>query len=179
MNSETNLDRTEIILQNYAKFKNFLAKRLADPVLAEDVLQQSLIKALESPAEILEEKSVLAWFYTILRNAVTDHFRSKTSAEKALSQFRPEETLLPADFEAGICECLYSLLPALKPNYADLIRQIDLEGKSPAEVANSLGLSRTNLDVRLFRARKALKKTLEKMCGACTEHACLQCSCKH
>ena len=180
MNGQTDQqNRTDILLQNYAKFKNFLTKRLGDSAVAEDVLQQSLLNAMESPAEILEEQSVIAWFYRILRNAVTDYFRSKTSTEKALRQLPTGEVILPVELEAGICECMQSLLPALQPNYADLLRQIDLEGKSPAQVADDLGTTRTNLDVRLFRARNALKKALEGMCGACTEHACLQCSCKH
>lgn len=170
---------SEILLQNYSKFKNFLVKRLGEAALAEDVLQESLVKAMESPAKTLERESVLAWFYTILRNAVSDHFRRKTSAEKALRRMSPAETVLEGDFKAGICECMRSILPALQRNYAELLQRIDFEEKNPAEVAESLGIERGNLDVRLFRARKAFKKALEKMCGACTEHACLQCSCKH
>lgn len=170
--------RTDIILENYTKFRNYLTRRLSDPVLAEDLLQQSLIKAMRSSSDILEERSVLAWFYTILRNTVTDHFRARLSEEKALRTLPQVEAIVFPDVEGEICECMKSLLPSLPQNYAEVIERIDFEGKDPASVAVDLGISRSNVDVRLFRARKALKKALESMCGACTEHACLQCSCK-
>jgi DNA-directed RNA polymerase specialized sigma24 family protein len=70
------------------------------------------------------------------------------------------------------------LLPTLKPEYSELVQKIDLDGSDPDEVACSLGITRGNLNVRLHRAREALRKSLELSCGACSKHGCLNCTCE-
>ena len=65
----------------------------------------------------------------------------------------------------------------IAPQYADVIRQIDLDEKSPEAVAETLGISRNNLNVRLHRARQQLKQRLEETCRVCARHGCLDCDC--
>nr|WP_087473373.1 sigma factor-like helix-turn-helix DNA-binding protein [Nitrospira cf. moscoviensis SBR1015] len=76
-----------------------------------------------------------------------------------------------------VCACLYRLLPGLRGNYADLIKRIDLDGESPAQVAKELKISQNNLTVRLHRARQSLRASLEGACGICSKHGCLNCTC--
>jgi RNA polymerase sigma-70 factor (ECF subfamily) len=66
----------------------------------------------------------------------------------------------------------------LKPNYADLIRRIDLAGESLPSVAKELRVTTNNLTVRLHRARQALRESLEQACGICSKHGCLNCTCE-
>jgi RNA polymerase sigma-70 factor (ECF subfamily) len=62
------------------------------------------------------------------------------------------------------------LLPTLKDSYAEPIWSIDLGHEPIAEVAAHLGIAEKNLTVRFHRARQALKTSLERTCGTCTEH---------
>ena len=68
-------------------------------------------------------------------------------------------------------------LPALKPDYATLLRRLDLNGEASAPVAASLGITRNNLIVRLHRARRQLRERLEQTCRLCAKHGCLDCHC--
>ncbi|HZH03129.1 MAG TPA: sigma factor-like helix-turn-helix DNA-binding protein, partial [Myxococcaceae bacterium] len=70
------------------------------------------------------------------------------------------------------------LLPGLKPEYAQMVRQVDLENRPLADVAVELGVTSNNATVRLHRARQALKKQLQRCCGSCAAHGCLDCSCR-
>ena len=65
----------------------------------------------------------------------------------------------------------------MTPQYADMIRQLDLSQKSPDIVAASLGITRNNLNVRLHRARQQLKSRLEENFRVCAAHRCLECHC--
>ena len=69
------------------------------------------------------------------------------------------------------------LLPVMTPQYAGLIQKIDLNEESSDSVAASLGISRSNLNVRLHRARQQLKRRLEENCRICAKHGCLDCHC--
>jgi RNA polymerase sigma factor (sigma-70 family) len=177
-------ETTNLLVENRRRFKQFLTKRLSNEADAEEILQQSLRKVMERPPSSDERESVLAWFFEVLRNAVTDHYRRGASEKRKheelkqnqLAQGEPVQTP-DLGLEDGVCECLKGLLPALKPEYADLLQRIDLGEESVEKVAADLGVTRNNLDVRLHRARKALKVSLERACGSCSEHGCLNCSC--
>lgn len=174
-----------ILVDNHRAFRSFLAKRVGSDSVAEDLLQASIKKALETPARPHEDSTVVAWFYQVLRNTLTDHYRSQASEQKKHGDFAQElvatgkthERSLD-DLEAGVCECMSGLLPTLKDSYAEVIRRVDLEGESVSSVAQALRVTENNLSVRLHRARDALRKSLERTCGTCTEHGCLSCTCE-
>lgn len=175
----------ELLVNNRNKFLSFLTRRLPSEAAAEEIFQQSLLRAIEGGSEIRDRQNLVSWFYRVLRNALIDYYRSHASESRKNDRFFKEleaanETQsAPVDeVYKAICACLSDLLPTLRPNYAELIRRIDLEGETVEFVAESLNLTPNNLSVRLHRARQALRESLERSCGACSKHACLDCSCK-
>ncbi|HEX5646545.1 MAG TPA: sigma-70 family RNA polymerase sigma factor, partial [Nitrospira sp.] len=130
------------------------------------------------------EESALAWFYQVLRHTVADYYRSRGAETRRNEAFLEELTISgnhqepPLDeAKAAACACLHGLLPTLRGNYAELIKRIDLDGESPAQVAKELKISRNNLTVRLHRGRQSLRASLEEACGICSKHGCLNCAC--
>lgn len=65
----------------------------------------------------------------------------------------------------------------LQAGLPDILRRFDLEGESPAAVAQALQVTSNNLTVRLHPARRALRANLEQTCGLCTGHGCSNCTC--
>lgn len=172
-----------VVLDNREQFLRFLQRRLGRRDAAEEILQAAYVKALEKGATVEHEESTVAWFYRLLRNALIDYHRHQAIEERALER-HGQEVLLDAEQEdeplkATVCGCVGSLIPTLKPEYADLVRRVDLEGASVHQVALASGITPNNASVRLHRARAALRKQLELACGACTEHGCLDCTCRH
>ena len=167
------------LLDARERFLGFLRSKLGDAELAEDVLQESLLKALRAAPDIRDDERLVAWFYRVLQNAVVDVYRRRgadrgrlTGLEGVDLAAEPEETE-----EAVLCECFRDLVPALKPEYGELIRALDLEGEAPEAAAARLGITPNNLKVRRHRARQALRARLEETCRVCAEHHCLECTC--
>lgn len=175
---------TQVLVENHQRFRAFLAKRVGSDQLAEDLLQQSLVKAVANPPSASDDVSILSWFYQTLKNTVIDHYRAQGSRDQVMSAFARElETTgrnsVPAldELKESVCGCMKALVTTLKPEYAEVIRSVDLDEGAPDKVASRLGISLGNLNVRLHRARVALKTRLEQTCGTCTEHGCLNCDC--
>lgn len=176
---------SRLLIENQAAFKGFLRKHLPSEELADDLLQQSLLKAIRHGDDLSGKESVVAWFYRILRNSLIDFYRSRASEGRKQEGLLHEVSALGHEMHPGldeelhreVCTCLNRLLPSLKPEYSELIRRIDLDGEDPARVAEALGITYNNTLVRLHRARQALRKSLEHSCGACTRHGCLDCTC--
>ncbi len=177
-------DLTHRLLEQEPAFRAFLRKRISDDAVTEDLLQQSLMKAVERGHELKKSDSAVSWFYRILRNAVTDYYRSHAADHRKLEGLRQEmiaagDDKMPAldELRPAICTCLDPLLKKMRPAYAHLIERIDLRGELPADVAKEMKLTTNNLTVRLHRARQALRASLEQACGICTKHGCLSCTC--
>ena len=168
----------EHLLQHREAFLAFVRKRVADPDLAADLLQDSLLKALKNSEQIRDDENLVAWFYRILRHALIDLYRRRAVRERALQDLQAELEHPPTvQEEQSLCSCLQALLPTLKPEYAELIRAVDL-GEEPVDAAaGRLGITPNNLNVRLHRARRQLHARLFQMCRLCARHGCLDCDC--
>ncbi len=169
------------LVDNHRRFLSFLTRRVGNPSDAEEILQAAFVKSVEKSDSIRDGETVVAWFYRLLRNAVIDHYRHRDAERRALKRLAgmstDTETPEP-DFERAICQCVNDLLPTLKEDYSALLRRVDLEGASIAEVATETGMTANNTRVKLHRARTALRKQLELSCGSCAEHGCLDCDCR-
>ena len=123
---------TEVLLQNYKRFHDYVQRRTANSADAEDVLQQSLLKALKQPPSSVKKSSIVSWFYTILRNSLIDYYRARASRDKKYQHLVEEDELTTSeDLKNEICECMQDLLPTIHPDYEDLIRKIDFENQEP------------------------------------------------
>ena len=174
---------TAQLVANHRRFLAFLEPRVESRAVAEEILQAAFLRSVEKAEELRDAERAVAWFFRLLRNALTDHYRRRASYARTLerSAAEPQPTSAPspedAELEAEICRCLTALLPALKPEYATLLERVELGGEKLADVAADLEITAGNAAVRLHRARLALKRQLERSCGSCATHGCLDCTC--
>jgi RNA polymerase sigma-70 factor (ECF subfamily) len=171
-----------ILLENHARFLAFLERRVGSRDVAEDILQEAFVRGLDHTASVRSSESAIPWFYRVLRNAVTDHFRRQDSQARAVDRLAAEteasETSPDPELEAVVCACVLSLVDTLKPEYAAAVQRVDLDGVSVKAYAEESGITAGNAGVRLHRAREALRKQLARSCGTCLTHGCFDCQCK-
>ena len=174
----------EALVRERERFRRFLIRQVGNAADAEDILQESLLKALQQGEKLRRNEKVVPWFYRMLRNATVDHFRRNGSeARKVESMYNDLRSAGPTDaqsdqWQRAVCRCFEGLLPALKPRYAKLIRRIDLHNEPKLEVAADLKISVATLNVAHHRARQALRRRLAIFCGACSREQCLSCACE-
>ena len=170
-----------VLAENHRRFLAFLERRLGSREVAEDLLQDAFVRALERADTIRSDESVIAWFYRVLRNALVDHYRRRASEQRALAKidWAAHEAVLDPDeeLESVICHCVVDLVDTLKPEYGTAIRRVDLEEASVTEFAREAGITANNASVRLHRAREALRRQVVRCCRTCVTHQCVDCGC--
>jgi RNA polymerase sigma factor (sigma-70 family) len=171
----------DLLVERHRRFLQFLEPRVGSRAVAEELLQAAFVKAVERGSELRDGESAVAWFYRLLRNALVDFYRHRGAERRAIERHASETQVTterdPA-LDAAICECVHGLIPTLKTEYADILRAVEIEGQGLGDVAKRFAITPGNAAVRLHRARLALKGRLERSCGTCTEHGCLDCTCK-
>lgn len=169
------------LMANHKAFLAFVSRRVPSADAAEEILQAAFVKSVEKASTIRAEESSVAWFYRVLRNAVIDYYRRSNVEQRWFEREGPEARnaqIATPEETASICQCMRGLLPTLNPDYAELLRRIDLGETSVTQFAQESGLTPNNTRVKLHRARAALRKQLAVTCGTCAEHGCLDCSCR-
>ena len=170
-----------VLLENHRAFLKYLERRVGDRELAEDILQDAFSKVIVRPDQAPADEGLVPWFYRTLRNAAIDQFRRRGTATRAVEAFAREletQQTPERDMEAEICACVSRLAATLKPEYAEALQAIDIQGTPVKAFAEQRGLSASNAGVRVFRAREALKKRVTESCGTCAEHGCRNCTCQ-
>jgi RNA polymerase sigma-70 factor (ECF subfamily) len=163
------------------QFLGFIERRVEDRATAEDILQTAFVRLLNSGERLREDESAVAWFYRVLRNAIIDHYRRRSSESAALERWVHELETAPEPemtLQEATCQCIAGALETLTPAYASLLREVDLAEGTLAGYANSQGITPGNAAVRAHRARNALRKQLMRCCGVCATHGCLDCTCR-
>jgi RNA polymerase sigma-70 factor (ECF subfamily) len=167
------------LLAHHARFVAFLERRVGSRADAEEVLQAAYVRALEKGVPDDGGDELVAWFYRVLRNALVDRARRRDVELRSADRLARElEHVQEPELRETVCACMHDLLPAMKAEYAEMVRSVDLEGRALAEVAAASAITVNNATVRLHRARQALKKQLLRACGACAAHGCLDCHCR-
>ena len=169
----------DALLENHRAFLRYLERRVGDHGLAEDILQDAFVKVMDRPEQTPADEGLVPWFYRTLRNAAIDRFRRREAAGRAVEAFARElEAHVAPEHEISeeICACISRLASTLKPEYAEALHAIDVQGTPVKAFAEQRGLSTSNAGIRVFRAREALKKRVIQSCGTCAEHGCVNCT---
>src|SRR5262245_4878161 len=148
MNAPTTRD--QVLAGHHRRFLEFLKPRVGSDAVAEDILQDAYARSVSHAGEVRDDDSVVAWFYQVLRNAVVDHYRRSGTERNVRAQLEREsaESFEP-ELRDNVCTCVSALLPDLKPEYADMVRAVELDERSIADVASEKGLTANNATVRL------------------------------
>lgn len=148
-----------------------VARRMtASPQDAEDVVQETLLRAYRA-IDRFDGRHPRAWLLTILRNATANLYRRARpqladSPEQLLQlpaagpegRNGPEERLLDGVVEAEIVQALF----ALSQSFREVVVLVDVDGLSYQEAAEALGIPTGTVMSRLHRARKKMRKRLER-----------------
>jgi RNA polymerase sigma-70 factor, ECF subfamily len=128
-----------------------------DRALAEDVVQESMLRAWKAQDSLLNEAAAKPWLLTIIRREYARSFERKRLTTVDIDELvdREEPTLAIAE-EQDIGEMRAALFRLPDEYREPLVLQV-LMGYSTAEIARELDLSNAAVLTRLFRARQQLR----------------------
>lgn len=147
--------------------KKFVFQRVQNYEETEEIVQETLIAAVECLPMYSGKSSFFTWLCGIAKHEIADYYRKKKIKtilfsrlpwlENLVSQaLGPEQILLRKEFEKKVKKTLNSL----SEGYREVLRLKYIEGLSVKEIAQRLNETTKTIESRLFRARKAFAKAL-------------------
>ncbi len=173
----------EMWLEDYGDYLfSYALVRLQDREIAEDMVQETFLAALNAREKFQARSSVRTWLVGILKHKIVDHFR-KSNRELPISDLLTSEDPSEALFDKKgkwkqeaipwaddprvaleqkeFWETFMRCISELPRRLAQVFALRELEGLKGEEICNFMKVSATNLGVILYRARMRLARCLE------------------
>ncbi len=160
----------ELAMPLFDSLYNFACWLTHDRAEAEDLVQETFVKALKGFGSFQQGTNFRAWIYRILRNTF---LTSRTGLKATMTVPLEEETqeaILPVTPETPESilldhanqQAIQDALDGLPVIFREVVLLSDIEEMSYQEIADTLGIPIGTVMSRLARARRALREALEK-----------------
>ena len=166
---------TELYRGSYNQAYNTVRFLVKDEDAAQDILQDSYIKAFASLNQLEEAGSFLPWLKQIARNKALDHLKKRRdlsftdlTAEDADGEieFEDEDRSVRPELvldQAETTRLLNHILDTLPPEQRAVISLYYYDGLSVKEIAGALGIPEATVKSRLQYGRKKIKAEVEEL----------------
>lgn len=132
-----------------------------DTALAEDLVQETLVKALRRLGQLRDPTAIDAWLFQIMTNCWRDHFRRQRAADDIDEIAEQDDLASDGGYDADeIVARVRAAMNKLPLGQREVLALIDLEGFSYAEAAELLNVPQGTVTSRVCRARETLRELL-------------------
>lgn len=145
--------------------RNYMRRRVGDPVVVEDLVQAVFVKATAAISAHRGPSNLTGWLYATARTTVADYYRAMGPAMVALDDKLPDSQHAGDEhFHQELATCLGPLVRQLPAIYRDTLVATDFDGKTMRSLADEQNLSLSAIKSRASRARVMLKEKLQECC---------------
>ncbi len=153
-----------------APLLRYLERNVGEHHLAEDLLQETLVRVARGLPTFEGRASVKTWAFSIATRVVADHFRQPVNRINIVDV--DESAELP-DADRSIddqlvidemSKCVRQVIDSLPEDYRLALVLHDLEGLTAAQTAEIGGCALPTAKIRIHRARLRLKEALQQEC---------------
>jgi RNA polymerase sigma-70 factor (ECF subfamily) len=141
-----------------------------DAAAAEDLVQDTMLKAYRSWRQYRPGTNAKGWLLTILRNTFINAYRRRKlepvamdlevaephAVDRAIAEVDPEGNFFAQIIDQKVIEAI----DALPEDFREVLILSDIEGLTYAEIAQAIEAPIGTVKSRLFRARRQLQATL-------------------
>jgi RNA polymerase sigma-70 factor, ECF subfamily len=144
----------ELVTRYRPRLVAFLARRLADPADAEDVAQETFLRAYDRLAQYDPSRPFATWLFAIGKNAAANHAIARSRRAARDRDSRPAGAAI--EDGAGASDLWQRARAILSPDAYRMLWLRYAQGLTVREVAAELDRSSVAVKVMLFRARRRL-----------------------
>lgn len=161
------LEFSNLITSHNSFLKQFALKLTKDTEEADDLTQDTYLKAIKNQDKYRDGTNIKGWLYTIMRNTFINNYRRKknqntfvdTTENKYFLNSKESDVSTRADVMADT-EYIMKQVNSVDPNYVDTF-MMHFNGYKYEEIAEKLDIPLGTVKSRIFLARKKLMEKLK------------------
>lgn len=155
-----------LFTEYHDRIVRYIASMIRDPVEAEDLAQETFLRAHARQETLRDPTSVRGWLYRIATNVCLDRLRQRTQHVALDAEaVSPSPSAQDRAERAETSACVQRCLDYLPDHYRSVILLYETHGLTAPEIAELLGVSLANVKIRLHRARRRLAGVMNHGCN--------------
>ncbi len=153
---------SQLYRENGTFVLSYVTGLLRDRYLAEDVVQETMLRAWRHCDELSPEKgSVRGWLIRVAHNIAMDKIRMRRSRPAEVAEEAAPEGMLEDHADAVVTALdVRRVLSRLSPGHRDVLEQVYLNGRTAREAAQLLGIPEGTAFSRSHHALRILRREL-------------------
>jgi RNA polymerase sigma-70 factor (ECF subfamily) len=166
---EPAVDAQALVTALYAEYGTtlltYVTRLLADPYQAEDVVQETMLRAWRNADRLTPERgSVSGWLTRVAHNIAVDKIRARKARPAEVDEGTAEPSSL-GDHATTVVDSLFlaDALTRLSPAHRETLREVYFADQTAAQAAETLGLPIGTVKSRIYHALPRLRACLEQM----------------
>lgn len=161
--------RPDSVAERVAAFapvlRAFVGRRVDCPATADDLTQDTLLKALSARQTLRDEARLEAWLFQTARRTMIDHQRRcRPKIADTEPDSLPDAPAHADAVTAAVARAARCYLGTLPPAYQEAVRLAEEDGLAHGEVARRLGISLTAAKSRIRRGKQQIRELIEACC---------------
>jgi RNA polymerase sigma-70 factor (ECF subfamily) len=150
-----------------------------NPAEAEDLTQDTFLRAYRYGDSLRDPKAVRGWLYRIATHACLDRLRQRKplvslDSEAGERRVKPPVSQSPSPLDVSerkeTSACVQRCLDFLPDQYRAVILLHEAHSLTAAEIAGLLGVTVATVKIRLHRARRGLQQVMERGCAVSNDN---------
>lgn len=150
----------------HKELRTFILNKTRNAADTDDILQEVFLKILRHSDKIANADNLRLYLYGMVRNAISDHYRSKKHLFRNQSVEEPFTEAESETLNHTVAECCVKpFIQKLPAEYREALLITEFQNTSQKELAQTLGISYSGLKSRVQRGKEKLRQMILNCCA--------------
>ncbi|WP_375476089.1 sigma-70 family RNA polymerase sigma factor [uncultured Jatrophihabitans sp.] len=134
-----------------------------DRAQAQDVVQETFLRAWRNPQVLRSAGSARGWLFTVAKRIVIDEWRTSRSRRERVTEQLPEQPVADGVDHTLDRQLVFTAMRTLSVEHRAVLHECFFRGSSVAQAAESLGIPTGTVKSRSHYALRALRLALDEL----------------
>ena len=155
----------EVIQEFYNYLKSYILGKVKDKNVAEDIVQEVMLKLIESHKKSQDIKNIKAWLFQVSRNTIYDYYKKNELEFNLDEDWNIEEESSSELSKILVSDYVIPMIQLLPKDFSKALMLSDIDKIPQKEIALKLNLELSATKMRIQRARKKLRALFTECCN--------------
>ena len=154
----------EIVQEFYNYLKSYISSKVNNKTIAEDIVQEVMMKLIESHQNKKEIKNIKAWLFQVSRNTLFDYYKKNNLEYNLDKDWNLQEEPSSELSKIMVSDYVIPMIKLLPEEYARPLMLSDIDKVPQKDIARQLNLELSATKMRIQRARTKLRALFVECC---------------
>lgn len=154
----------EVIQEFYNYLKGYIINKTKNKDLADDLVQEVMLKLVESHQKSKEIQNIKAWLFQVSRNTMYDYFQKHNMSVNLDDDWKLNNNVQEETTSIMEEDYVIPMIQMLPEEYAVPLKLSDIDNVPQKEIAKQLGIGLSATKMRIQRARTKLRELFVECC---------------